>query len=426
MTYKILFLATHEWSDLWRRRQRLAHELSLKPEVASVLFVNPPVNSSLLDVARGSFAESHLGNGRRGHFDAIVGRPRRVAERVWTYTGSQKTLPLTKKEALRRFKPLLSFNESMYVGRLRACLNRLPGDELIVYASHPLHAFALNAFRSRVLSCYDWTDDWTKFELIPLADREAYARLCERMPRAVDAVFAVSRELYERARLVNANTHWMPNATSLHDMMDESIEPDATISDIPTPRLGYVGHIGDRIDFDLLRRIAETRPDWSIVMIGPVWSNRVDEAEELGRLPNVHFVGPRPYAALPSVIGQLDVCLIPHTIDPLTASMDPIKLYDYLATGKPIVTTQVAGVDRFTDAIYAAKSHHDFIAQIDRALSEPDNARSEKRRTYGRDNSWSARAAQMWQAMKDTLIATSPGGKAAFSGVTGDLSRQVS
>jgi glycosyltransferase involved in cell wall biosynthesis len=328
-----------------------------------------------------------------------------VAERVWTYTGSQKTLPLSKSGAIRRLKPLLAFNASMYVGRLRACLNRLPGRELIVYASHPLHAFALDAFRSRVLSCYDWTDDWTKFELIPLADREAYARLSERMPKSVDAVFAVSRELYERARLVNANTHWMPNATSLHDMLDNPREPDAAIGGIPAPRLGYVGHIGDRIDFDLLRMIAETRPDWSIVMIGPVWSNRVDEAEELGRLPNVHFVGPRPYAALPGVIGQLDACLIPHTLDALTASMDPIKLYDYLATGKPIVTTRVAGVDRFADAVYIAETPAAFVARIEQALAEPDATLSEKRRAYGRDNSWSARAVEMWQHLMSALPA---------------------
>ncbi len=403
MAYKILFLSTHEWSDLWRRRQRLAHELSLRPEVASVLYINPPVLTSALDVLRGRFMESHLGYARRAHLDAILGRPRQVAERVWTYTGSQKTLPLTRRESIRRWKPLNALNVALYAGRMRARLNRLPGDRLIIYTSHPLHAFALDAFPSRALSGYDWTDDWTKFELIPLADRGEYERLNEHLPRQVDVVLAVSRELYERARRLNANVCWLPNATSLHDMLDQPAAPDAILDAIDRPRLGYVGHIGDRIDFALLRAIAERRPDWSIVMIGPVWSNRLAEAEALGRLPNVHFVGPRPYAALPGVIGRLDACLIPHTLDALTASMDPIKLYDYLATGKPIVTTPVAGVDRFADAIYVADSSEAFVAQIDAALNETGEARSEQRRAYGRENSWSARAGQMWEQLMSAL-----------------------
>lgn len=408
MTYKILFLATHEWSDLWRRRQRLAHELSLRPEVASVLFVEPPVNTSLIDVPRRRFEQSHLGDDARAHRNALRGMPRQVADRVWAYTGTQKTLPLTKNEAIRRFKPLNAFNAWMYGDRMRACLNRLPGDALIVYASHPLHAFALDAFRHRALACYDWTDDWMRFELLPLADREAYARLDARMPREADVVFAVSRDLYERARKTHSRVHWMPNATSLHEMMAGPSVPDATIDAIPAPRLGYVGHIGDRIDFDLLRHIALARPGWSIVMIGPVWSNRTGEAEELGRLPNVHFVGARPYASLPAVIGQLDVCLIPHTLDALTASMDPIKLYDYLAIGKPIVTTPVAGVDRFADALYTADAPAAFVARIEDALAEPDAALSEKRRAYGRDNSWSARAAEIWQHLMSALLAQRP------------------
>ena len=405
-TYKILFLSTHEWSDLWRRRQRLAHELSLRPEVASVLYVNPPVLSSVLDVARGRFMPSHLGDSRLAHLDAILGRPRKASARVWVYTGTEKTLPLTKKEVIRRLKPLNAFNASAYVNRMRACFSRLPGEERIVYASHPLHAFALDAFKPRALSCYDWTDDWTQFELIPLADRDEYARLDARMPREVDVVFAVSRELVERARRLNNNVHWLPNATSLHEIMDRPAAPDAVVERIPRPRLGYVGHIGDRVDFDLLRTVAEARPGWSIVMVGPVWSNRTAEAEELGLWPNVHFVGPRPYAGLPDIIGQLDVCLIPHTLDALTASMDPIKLYDYLATGKPIVTTPVAGVERFADAIYISGPASDFVAQVEQALVEPGEALREKRQAYGRDNSWSARAAQLWSMLMSAQPAT--------------------
>lgn len=371
----------------------------MQDEVAAVLYVNPPVNTSVLDLVRGRFEPSHLGGAPYAHLAALLGRPRRVAERVWAYTGSQKTLPLTRNRAIRSFKPLNALNAALYAHRIRACFDRLPGERSIVYLSHPLHAFALEAFKSRVLSCYDWTDDWTQFELIPLADRDEYARLNQHLPRQVDVVFAVSQQLYQRARQLNPNAYWLPNATSLTEQDGRSAALDAEVEAIRRPRLCYVGQIGDRVDFALLRTLAERRQDWSIVMIGPIWSNRFAEAQALGQLSNVHFVGPRPYAVLAGILAQMDVCLIPHTLDALTVSMDPIKLYDYLASGKPIVTTKVAGVDRFADVIYIGESHEDFISQVDRAISEATDVLAERRRACGRSFSWSARAKEFWKVL---------------------------
>jgi len=398
--YKILFLSTNEWSDLWRRRQRLAYELSRQPEVASVLFVTPPVQTSLLDLLRGKFMPSHLGDARTEHWRAIVGQPRQVSDRVWVYTGSQKMLPLTRLEIVRKIDLLNRINATAYVQRMRSCLNRLPGDRLIVYLSHPLHAFALDAFRSRILSCYDWTDDWTQFELIPLADRDEYLRLNEQVPRTVDAVFAVSQQLYERAQSLNPHTYWLPNATSLYAIPTKGIIPDPVIAATPSPRLGYIGQIGDRVDFDLLRQVAVTHPDWTLIMVGPVWENRVARAEELKKLPNVHFIGARPYAALPGILQQLDVCLIPHTIDRLTDSMDPIKIYDYMSSSKPIVTTRVAGVDRFADVVYIADSTDTFIQQIGIALEEKDSSLAKKRFAYSQENAWYTRVQEFWSTLR--------------------------
>jgi glycosyltransferase involved in cell wall biosynthesis len=217
-------------------------------------------------------------------------------------------------------------------------------------------------------------------------------------------VFAVSHHLHRDAQRLNAHAHWLPNATSLHELPGD-VGWDAAIERSGRPRLGYIGQIGDRVDFDLLRVIAESQPGWSILMIGPVWSNRVRQAEDLARLPNVHFLGRRPYAALPGIIRQLDVCLIPHTVDALTDSMDPIKLYDYLALGKPIVATHVAGVDRFADAVYVARSPEAFIAQIAAALGETGGALTARRLALGRENSWETRAEQLWTTVKEVADA---------------------
>ncbi len=401
-TYKILFFSAHEWSNLWRRKQRLAHELSKRPEVASVLYVSPPVNTSILDAVRGRFEESHLGQDKQAHRRALSGQPQHMLDDVWSYTGSTKTVPLSKSETVRRFEPLLAMNDGLYYNRLRAALNKLPGDDLLIYTCHPTQSFALDAFSERAALCYDWTDDWASFELQSLPKDEIVARN-GRLIREADLVTAVSLSLYERAKAMNPRTVWMPNATSLLNLNGNSQTPDAEVAKISRPRLGYMGQIGDRVDFDLLQTIAKCHPTWSIVMMGPVWSNRVNEAEILGQLPNVHFVGPRPYEALPGILGQLDICLIPHTVDALTASMDPIKLYDYLATGKPIITTSVAGVDRFADAIYIAGPQRSFEESIAAALAETDDRLTDRRLAYARQNTWSARAGQIWEKIQQCV-----------------------
>jgi len=279
----------------------------------------------------------------------------------------------------------------------------LPGDRLVVWASHPLHVEAFDAFPDRALAVYDWTDDWSQFEVLPVADREELVRINEDAIRRADIVFAVSQNLFKRARALNPNAYLAPNATDwdlLQSAGDPTQPPAADLAAIPHPIIGYMGQIGDRVDFELLREVALARPNWSLVLVGPVWAHKRPAAEALGTLPNVYLMGRRPYADLPSFMRGFDVCAIPHTCDQLTASMDPIKLYDYLTSGKPIVTTRVAGIDRFEDVLYVADGPGEFVARTATALAEADPGRVERRKEYARANTWQRRAAELYQIVR--------------------------
>jgi len=164
---KILYFSLNEWGNMGRRKPRLAHEFAQQPDVAAVLYVEPPVATSVLDLARGRFGPGHLARNRRAYTNALLGRPRQVEEQVWTYTGSTKTIPLTRLKAVRRLNGLRRLNEHLYYAGIRRALHRLPGERLIVWLSHPLHAGALRAFPRRALACYDWTDDWAAFDILP-------------------------------------------------------------------------------------------------------------------------------------------------------------------------------------------------------------------------------------------------------------------
>ena len=399
--HKFLSFSAYEWGNLGRRKVRLAYEFARRPKVASLLYVEPPVHSSLLDLARGRFFPSHLGQSRRAHLRALLGRPRRVEGKVWVYSGSRKSLPLTRLRGLRQMAGLESINRNLYTQRIRRLLNSLPGDELVLWLTHPLQAWALDAFPQRVLACYDWTDDWAAFEALPVDDPQVLVALNERILREADLVFAVSEELTRRATILNAHTRRAPNATDPQFLESASAEGPVArkLEGLPRPVIGYIGQIADNVDFDLIRILSEARPDWSFVFVGPVWHTKQAHVDNLSAHRNVRFLGRRPHAELPAFLRGFDVCILPHRVSPLTHSMDPTKLYDYLASGKPIVSTPVAGVDRFPDVVYVGASPGEFNACLDEALHEGGHLKA-RRLSYARENTWPRRAAEIWDLLK--------------------------
>lgn len=404
MATKVLYLSSTEWGNLGRRKVRLAHELARREDVAAVLFANPPVPTSLLDLIRGRFASSHLRDLRRAHASAFAGRARREQAKLWVFDGSIKMLPLTRNERVRRSSALHRMNEHLYLSLLRRACRRLPGDELVLWLNHPSQAFALEAFPTRRFCCFDWTDDWSRYSLLPF-DRTAIENQTERMVRDADLVFAVSQSLLERARAVNQNAHLAPNATDFGLFSHATGKAAETpLEHVPRPRLGYLGQIAETLDFGLVRSLAEERPAWSFVFIGPVWENCAAAVAGLRQRSNVHFVGPQPHDSLPSLLSALDVCLLPHLQTPLTRSMDPTKLYDYLASGKPIVSTPVAGTERFADDLYLAGTASEFEQSIEVALQE-HGSEAAARRAQAARNDWPRRTADMWAQIRRSMKA---------------------
>jgi glycosyltransferase involved in cell wall biosynthesis len=400
---KLLFLSVNEWDNRWRRKQRLAYEFSRQPDVASVLHVNPPLPNSFLDVVRGRFQPGYLGPGRHKHWQTLTGRMVAEADGVWSYTGSSKTLPLTRLAALRHSSPLPRINRSLYVQLIRRHLRRLPGKRLVLWMYHPLQVDLIDAFPERALLCYDWTDDWAEFDWLPVADRQELVAGNDCILRRADVVFAVSEELFRRALAVNPNSYRAPNATDISVLGDGVTDVVALeLADLPRPIIGYIGQIGDKIDYNMLEQVIADRPNWSFVLVGNVWVSKRTIVDALAAQPNVYLMGQRAYAELGGFTRGFDVCILPHLRSSLTRSMDPIKLYDYLASGKPIVSTSVAGTERFPDVVYIGDTAEEFVMALERALAE-DGALTDLRLAYARRNTWPRRADEMWQVVQQHL-----------------------
>lgn len=401
---KMLYFSGNEWGNMGRRKPRLAYEFARMPEVASVLYVEPPVATSVLDLIRGRLGSGYLPPSRRAHLRALLGRVRQTVGKVSIYTGSTKTVPLTRFRAVRRMDGLRRLNERLYFGGIRRALRRLPGEELIVWVSHPLHAGALDGFPERALACYDWTDDWAAFDVLPVKDPAELIGWNDAILSTVDLVFAVSAELEQRATRVALRAVRAPNATDPQKLSAAAIEGPLApeLEGLPRPIVGYVGQVADKIDYELIGRLARARPGWSFVFVGPVWFNKQEVTAELDALANVHFLGFRPFDRLASYLRGFDVCTLPHVVSPLTQSMDPIKLYDYLATGKPIVSTPVAGVERFADVVHVAPTAMTFVTALESALEE-DGRLAQRRHGYAQANTWPARADEIWQVLRASL-----------------------
>jgi glycosyltransferase involved in cell wall biosynthesis len=401
---KLLYFSANRWGNMARRKPRLAHEFACYSDVASVLYVEPSVETSLLDLARGRLDPEYLEPTRRAHARALLGLPRRVEEKVWAYTGSVKTVPLTRLEAIRQMRVLHRLNQRLYYAGVRRTLQRLPGERLIVWLSHPLQAGALEAFRHRALACYDWTDDWAAFDVLSTEDPSQTVALNDRVLQQVDLVFAVSADLERRATSMNSRTYRIPNATGAEMLDDVQKEGPvaAELAALEGPVIGYLGTVSDKIDYDLVDQMARLQTDWHFVFLGPVWERHHERAVDLKTLGNVHFLGKRSFDQLGPYLRGFDVCMLPHKLTPLTRSMDPIKMYDYLNTGRPIVSTPVAGIERFADVISVGSSPEDFVAEIEAGLCE-DAGKATRRIAYARENTWRQRAAQVWSIVEDAL-----------------------
>ena len=216
---------------------------------------------------------------------------------------------------------------------------------------------------------YDCMDELSAFALAdPLLIQRETALLA-----AADVVFTGGRSLYEAKRQRHGNTHLFTSSIEAEHfaIARNAKEEPGDQHGLPRPRLGYYGVIDERLDLDLIDRVATARPDWQVVMIGPVV--KIDAAH-LPRRPNIHWLGGRGYAELPAYLGGWDVALMPFAINEATRYISPTKTPEYLAGGKPVVSTPVADVVAdygHLEGVGIAATPNQFVAACEMALALP-------------------------------------------------------
>ena len=215
---------------------------------------------------------------------------------------------------------------------------------------------------------YDCMDELSAFRGAPPAMVEREAELLKR----ADVVFTGGLSLYEAKRHQHHNIHPFPSSIdAAHFAQARFIDGEpADQANIPHPRLGFFGVIDERMDTALLDRVAELRPDWHLVMIGPVV--KIDPAD-LPHRPNIHYLGGKEYQELPAYLAGWDVAMMPFALNDSTRFISPTKTPEYLAAGKPVVTTPIRDVVRTygeTNLVRVADTPEAFVAAVEGALAE--------------------------------------------------------
>ncbi|HVY25129.1 MAG TPA: glycosyltransferase family 1 protein [Polyangiaceae bacterium] len=219
------------------------------------------------------------------------------------------------------------------------------------------------------LACvYDCMDELSAFKGAP-------PRLCaleSELLRCADLVFTGGHALFEAKRELHHNIHPFPSSVDREHFARARV-PQADPPDqapLPRPRLGFFGVIDERMDLVLLEQVARLRPDWQLVMIGPVV--KIDE-RELPRLPNIHYLGAKSYAELPNYLAGWDVALMPFAKNEATRFISPTKTPEYLAAGKPVVSTSIRDVVRpysVRGLAHIADTPLDFVAACSACLAD--------------------------------------------------------
>lgn len=314
-------------------------------------------------------------------------------------------------EALQVFTPLslpyrgesrhlLAADQRYFTRQVRAVVKRYPGRDLILFIGNPWNVFLLDAFPERKCSIYHCSDDFPSLFGGGLGEKIAERE--EKLIRSVDLVACSHPRLVRKCQaLRDGDVHYLQHAVDTRFLRPDANFAEAQcppdMAQIPRPRIGFVGSLDATIDFPLLRQVAVDCPDLSFVLVGAADEAHRPAVEDLVSLPSVHWLGRKPWADLPGYLWNFDVALIPFAMTDFTAAGSPLKQFEYLAAGLPIVSTNLDFADALRPHIRIAERPEEFAGAVREACREAHDpaAIRERKRVIQEGYTWDHRAEEL-------------------------------
>ena len=368
-SFGILCISHVPWSSAWQRNHHTMYGLSKRHKV---VYCFPVV------LSRGNLA-----------FLAADGRQRRDGH------GSSGLLVIEPRILPgQRVLPFVrALNRTLLVGALRQAMARMRLGARVLWFYSPLHENLAGSL-DELLTVYDIQDEYSEYLGRPDYVREKERRLL----RKVELVFTGTYALHEDKKQYNGNMHFVGcgvDTAHFGKARDQRAQLPADMAQVVRPVIGYFGRVCGRMDTDLLAAMADRHPEWSIVLIGDVIVNDF----VLAPRPNVFLLGEKSYSDLPQYVRGFDVCMIPFRLNQLTLKVNPTKLLEYMAAGKPVVSTAIPDMMRFYgDVIDIARNKDEFIVAVENTLRRNHDGASDavnRGIAIAHGNDWAATIARM-------------------------------
>jgi glycosyltransferase involved in cell wall biosynthesis len=319
-------------------------------------------------------------------------RPQLVAPHFWRMTLPQ--IPLHRIAAIR------FLNRAISGLLIRRAIRILGFNDAIAWFHAPHPGFLAKQLGEK-LTVFYCIDEYSK---MPDVDGSSVQAMDDDLTRKADIVFACNQSLLETHRDLNSNIYLSPHgvdteafalANSPHTQVPEEV------NGLSRPIIGFWGLLDRWLDIGILEHIALARPEWTILLIG----RAAVDVSTLKRLPNVVFAGVRPYAELPSWAKAIDVCVLPFTSESIKLrAMSPLKLREYLAAGKPIVSVPVPEGKQFSKVVLTAEDGPGFVKAIENALvtNSPELVALRQKAVAGK--TWDARVESVLDRLQGELL----------------------
>ncbi len=271
-------------------------------------------------------------------------------------------IPAYGNEAVRQF------NEKFLVSQVKKAMRKLGFKNPLNMVFNPAAGLLAGKLGEKQLIYY-CVDEYTAFTGASKGLRE----IEEKLFRQANLVIVSAEKLFETKKDFNENTFIIRHGVDFSHFrkaLDENTKIPAEIANLPKPIIGFHGLLADWVDFELLKKTAEHFKNGSVVLIGKITVDAERKVKILDNVPNIHFLGRKPYSELPAFCKGFDVALNPFVINNLTLSANPLKVREYLAAGLEVISTDIPEV-RILDYCLIGETHADFINQIEQALKTP-------------------------------------------------------
>jgi len=295
-------------------------------------------------------------------------------------------------------KTIEKWNDRWLLTQLRLAYRRLGFQQPLVVACMPAFAGVI-ASLPRAGLIYYYTDKYDAYR--DITARDAILARDRQLFQAADVVFCASRKIYTTLVHQRADVHYLPHAVDFDHFQQAVARPrpaPADLTPIPHPRVGYFGSLTDSNDQELIRYAAQQDPKLQFVLIGRVLADYA----ALERLPNVHLLGYKSYAQIPTYGSHFDVAFMGWKMTDWIRHSSPVKTKEYLSLGLPVVATPIEELQvEFPDLVYLASTPEEFLAAIQRALAEDSSDLRQRRIERVRGESWDARADEMFARLAE-------------------------